>query len=236
MQAQFILAPNDSIHQPAKNTLVKENRPIFRPSTYIIPATLLAGGLLTQGNLSRQVRNKVVIRYAGFNSSLDDYLQLAPSLAVLSLGAAGVKGRHSFADQIALTILSNAVSQGICLTMKYTIAYPRPDGKGQESFPSGHATNAFTGATLLAREYGGQSAWYTVAGYASAATVASFRVLRNRHWLADVLFGAGLGIASTELVYELYPWLKHLVIHRKRTVLVPIYQGSSIGLCMVSVF
>lgn len=75
-----------------------------------------------------------------------------------------------------------------------------------------------------------------MAGYATATTVASFRVLRNRHWLADVLFGAGVGIGSTELVYRLYPWLKHLIIHRKQTVLVPIYQGNSIGFGLVSLF
>ncbi|GAB2562233.1 hypothetical protein GCM10027085_62420 [Spirosoma aerophilum] len=196
----------------------------------------MSTGLLTQGYLSRQVRQEVLSRYRGFNVSLDDYLQYAPSVVVLSLGAAGLKGRHSFSDQIALTLLANAVSQGISQTLKYTIAYPRPDGNGQESFPSGHATNAFTGATLLAHEYGGLNAWYTVAGYATATTVASFRVLRNRHWLADVLFGAGVGIGSTELVYGLYPWLKHLVIHRRQTVLVPLYTGNSIGIRLVSVF
>jgi len=66
--------------------------------------------------------------------------------------------------------------------------------------------------------------------------VASFQVLRNRHWLADVLFGAGVSIGSTALVYGLYPWLKHLIIHRKQTVLVPLYQSNSIGFGLVYLF
>lgn len=234
LQAQT--SPIDTTLSKTQLIQVESARPVVRPAAYLIPATLMGTGLLTQGYLSRQVRQEVLVRYPGFNSSLDDYLQYTPSVVVLSLGAAGLKGRHSFSDQIALTLLSNAVSQGISQTLKYTIAYPRPDGYGQESFPSGHATNAFTGATLLAHEYGARSAWYTVAGYATATTVASFRVLRNRHWLADVLFGAGVGIGSTELVYGLYPWLKHLIIHRKQTVLVPLYQGNSIGFGLVSLF
>jgi len=44
-----------------------------------------------------------------------------------------------------------------------------------------------------------------MSGNTTTTMVASFQVLRNRHWLADVLFGAGVGIGSTELVYGLYP-------------------------------
>ncbi len=213
-----------------------ESRPVFRPSAYIVPATLMTTGLLTQGQFSRNVHDEVLKRYPNFQSPLDDYLQYSPSVAVLGLGAAGVKGRHAFGDQIVLTVLSNVVSQGVTQVLKYAVAYPRPAGGEHDSFPSGHATAAFTGATVLAHEYGSRSAWYTVAGYATATTVAGFRVIKNRHWLADVLFGAGVGIGSTELVYQLYPWLKHLVIHKKQTVMIPTYNGSWGGVCLISVF
>jgi membrane-associated phospholipid phosphatase len=89
---------------------------------------------------------------------------------------------------------------------------------------------------VLAHEYGERSGWYTVAGYATATTVAAYRIVQNRHWLADVLFGAGVGIGSTELVYQLYPLLKHATIRRKQTVMMPTYTGSSVGLCLISVF
>lgn len=155
---------------------------------------------------------------------------------MVGLGAAGVKGKHGFGDQLVLAALANGLAQGLTYTLKYTVAYPRPDGNGHESFPSGHTSSAFTGATLLAKEYGGRSPWYAIAGYATATTVGGFRIVKNRHWLADVLFGAGIGIASTEAVYLAYPWLKKLVIRRKQTAIMPIYQGNWGGFCLVSVF
>ncbi len=227
---------NGNLINKANVSPVEEVKTGFRPSRYIIPATLMTAGLLTQGQFSRHVRAQVIRRYPDFRTSVDDYLQITPSIAVLALGASGLKGRHTFGDQVILTVLSNAVSQGITQTIKYTVAYPRPDGNGQDAFPSGHTAAAFTGATVLAHEYGQRSSWYAVAGYATATTVAGYRVLQNRHWLADVLFGAGVGIGATELVYQVYPWLKHLAIHRKQTVLMPTYSGSSAGLYLTSVF
>lgn len=56
------------------------------------------------------------------------------------------------------------------------------------SFPSGHATAAFTAAALLAGERTGP--WY-----AAAAVVASSRVYVRMHHASDVVGGAVLGLA-----------------------------------------
>lgn len=210
--------------------------PAFKPAHYIIPAVLMAGGLLTQGEISWRVHDKVVGQYPNFTSHADDIGQFAPTVAMLGLGAAGLRGRHEFGDQIALTVLSHGLAQTITQVLKRTVAYPRPDGVGNDAFPSGHTTFAFTGAALLAHEYGERSTWYTVGGYTVATGVGAFRVLKNRHWLADVLFGAGVGIGSTEAVYQLYPWLKHLVVRRKNVALVPFYNGVSGGAYFLAVF
>ncbi|MFD2934227.1 phosphatase PAP2 family protein [Spirosoma flavum] len=211
-------------------------QPMFRPTAYIVPLGLMTAGLLTQGQISRHIQSEVVGRYPGFSSHVDDFGQYAPTLAVLGLGAAGVKGKHAFGDQVILTVLSHGVAQAITQGLKYTVAYPRPDGAGNESFPSGHTSLAFTGAALLAHEYGGRSGWYSVAGYGAATTVGALRMLKNRHWLADVLFGAGVGIGATELVYQTYPWLKRVVFHKKNMALVPLYTGYSTGVCWLAVF
>lgn len=207
----------------------------FRPAAYVVPLGFMTAGLLTQGAISRQVQAEVVGRYPGFSSHVDDWGQFVPTVAVLGLGAAGVRGKHAFGDQVVLTVLSHGLAQAITQGLKYTVAYPRPDGMGHESFPSGHTAFAFTGAALLAHEYGGRSAYYSIGGYGMATAVGALRVLKNRHWLADVLFSAGVGLGSTELVYQLYPWLQRVVFHRKNMVLVPIYTGYSTGLCMMIV-
>lgn len=57
-------------------------------------------------------------------------------------------------------------------------------------------------ATILHKEYGvTRSPWYSVGGYAIASGVGLMRVLNNRHWISDVMVGAGVGIISTELGY-----------------------------------
>ena len=58
-----------------------------------------------------------------------------------------------------------------------------------------------------------RSPWYSVAGYGLATATGVMRVLNNRHWVSDVLSGAGIGILSTELAYGIGDLLfkeKHL--------------------------
>lgn len=57
------------------------------------------------------------------------------------------------------------------------------------SFPSGHATAAFTAATLLSRGRGTAPVWFTL-----AALVAASRVYVRMHHASDVLAGAALGL------------------------------------------
>jgi len=60
------------------------------------------------------------------------------------------------------------------------------------------------GATILHKEYGlTRSPWYSVAGYGVATATGIMRILNNRHWISDVMSGAGIGIMSTELGYAL---------------------------------
>ena len=78
----------------------------------------------------------------------------------------------------------------------------RPDGTSANSWPSGHTATAFVGATILHKEYGlTRSPWFSVLGYGTATATGVMRVLNNRHWISDVLSGAGIGIMSAELAY-----------------------------------
>jgi undecaprenyl-diphosphatase len=58
------------------------------------------------------------------------------------------------------------------------------------SFPSGHATAAFTAATLLSRGRRTAPAWFAL-----ATLVAGSRVYVRMHHASDVLAGAALGLA-----------------------------------------
>ena len=189
---------------------------VVRPMDVIPPVTLALAGLIIQGKISRQLQNRVVSQYPGFHTNVDNYLPYVPGVVSLGLASAGVKGKHSLGDQVILAILSNVVAQGVTQSLKRVIKYPRPDGEDNHSFPSGHATWAFTNATLLHEEYGQRSVFYSIGGYGTATAAGAMRVLNNKHWAADVLFGAAVGIGATKVVYISYPWLQRTVRRMKK--------------------
>ena len=132
---------------------------------------------------------------------IDDALRFVPLAAVFSMKAAGVESASSWKRLAVNSALSVAVSSGATWGLKHAVHRRRPDGTDNRSFPSGHATVAFAGATILYKEYHQQSEWIGVAGYAVAAAVAADRVRRNRHHWDDVAVGAAIGIGGTLLGY-----------------------------------
>jgi undecaprenyl-diphosphatase len=68
------------------------------------------------------------------------------------------------------------------------------------SFPSGHATAAFTAAALLAQGSKRPGLWYAL-----AATVAASRVYTRMHHASDVLAGAALGVAFGAIARRVLP-------------------------------
>ncbi len=88
-------------------------------------------------------------------------------------------------------------------SLKYSCRVMRPDGSSRNSFPSGHTATAFMTATMLHKEYGHLSPWYSIGGYTVATLTGVTRQLNNRHWMSDIMVGAGIGILATELGYFL---------------------------------
>ncbi|HEX3552880.1 MAG TPA: phosphatase PAP2 family protein [Thermoanaerobaculia bacterium] len=64
---------------------------------------------------------------------------------------------------------------------------------GASSFPSGHATEAFAVASVVATEY--DSGWVKVVSYGAATLVGFARVHHQAHFLSDVTAGAIIGTA-----------------------------------------
>jgi len=96
------------------------------------------------------------------------------------------------ADLVRAQMVNAVITQGV----KLSVGRRRPD-QGRYSFPSGHTSAAFATAAVLHRHYG----WVAAApAYALATFVAGSRVQENRHFLSDVVFGAGVGIVSGRTV------------------------------------
>jgi len=139
-----------------------------------------------------------------FKTGIDDYTQFFGPAAVVGLKLGGYEGRSDWPRLLASAGMSYAIMAGFVNGIKYTAKEMRPDGSTANSWPSGHTATAFVGATLLHKEYGlTRSPWWSVAGYGVATATGVMRVLNNRHWISDVMSGAGIGIMSTELGYAL---------------------------------
>jgi membrane-associated phospholipid phosphatase len=142
-----------------------------------------------------------LIKY-NFHSEIDNYTQFSGIALTAGLKMAGVEGRSSWPRLFASSLASYGFMAAFVNGIKYTASEMRPDGTTRNSWPSGHTATAFVGATILHKEYGlTRSPWYSIAGYTVATATGVMRVLNNRHWISDVLSGAGIGILSTELAY-----------------------------------
>lgn len=84
---------------------------------------------------------------------------------------------------------AGAVTYGL----KSSVEERRPDGSGDDSFPSGHTSISFAAAEFTRKQYGW--AWGAPA-YAAASFVGWSRVETKDHWAHDVAVGAAIGILS----------------------------------------
>ena len=139
-----------------------------------------------------------------FKTSIDDYTQFFGPVMTVGLKVGGVEGRSDWPRLLASSALSYGIMAGFVNGIKYTAKEMRPDGSTANSWPSGHTATSFVGASILHKEYGlTRSPWYSVAGYGVATATGIMRILNNRHWISDVMSGAGIGIMSTELGYAI---------------------------------
>lgn len=171
----------------------------FYQMTYIgVP--LIVGGLIvkSEDDHFRGLRNEYLPR---FNRHLDDYMQYAPAAVMLGMKAAGVQSRSSWGRMLVSDAFSALLLGGVVNTLKQTTNVERPDGSNKHSFPSGHTATAFMTATMFTKEYGHKSPWVGVGAYSVATATGLMRMANNKHWLSDVLTGAGIGILSTEVGY-----------------------------------
>ncbi len=175
-----------------------------------VGAPLIATGLLMKGEDThfRRLRNDYAKE---FHRPFDNYTQYVPGAVMVGMKAFGVKGRSDWGRMITSDAFSMVIMASVVQAMKHTTNVMRPDGSDNHSFPSGHTATAFMTATMLTKEYGHVSPWIGVGAYTFASGTGLMRIANNKHWLSDVLTGAGIGIISTELGY----WIADLIFKEK---------------------
>ncbi len=122
------------------------------------------------------------------------------------------EGRYQFYKSFLTTVI-------ITHTLKHTVNKRRPDNNGYQSFPSGHTSAAFQGATFIQKRYGWK---YGLPAYAAASFVGWSRIEgeSDKHDLTDVLAGAAIGTLSSYYFTTEY----------KNITVAPFVKSSAIGI------
>jgi membrane-associated phospholipid phosphatase len=135
------------------------------------------------------------------------------SLTAVHGGTAGEWGR----DQLAVAS-SLGVAQLAADVAKRTFRRARPmvvfdrqpivEGDDVHSFISGHSATTFAAVvaagTIATRRHSPDAAWIWAGGLGLASVTAYLRIAADRHFLTDVLAGAGVGVGIGVLMPHLF--------------------------------
>lgn len=220
---QTTFAQQDSLRDSVKISGNKLNL-----TQFVIPAAFITYGFISLGNpkLNNTTAAEIQEDHPNFQYKIDNYSQFAPGVAVFALNAFGVKGKHNWKDAALIYGTSIAIASAFALPVKAITKEERPDFSANNSFPSGHTTIAFASAEFLRQEYK-DDPWIGYAGYAVATATGVLRMYNNKHYLGDVIAGAGFGIASAKLSYFLYD--KVFLKKGWHFTLTPVYINKTAG-------
>ncbi len=167
----------------------------------ILPASLITGGILIE---AFHVKTQIQDFFPQTNYDIENYIQYVPIGIMYGADIWPVEHENSVFDQTKYLVISELVNAVLTHAFKITIHESRPNG-GTHSFPSGHASQSFTCATVLFNEFYDYNQSVASSGYLFSTTTALLRVTNNKHWVPDVLIGAGMGMIVTNLVYYFQP-------------------------------
>jgi hypothetical protein len=168
---------------------------------------LSAAGIGVAASLDETIKNQVQThRTSSGNRFFSQYQNLGDTWSFGVIGAFEVWGEvdgDSTAKNTAMDALTaSIIGPGLIGTsVKYVVGRVRPNTatstfefkpfSGNQSFPSGHACQAFAVATAIAENY--PSWWVQTLCYGGAGLVGYARIEQNAHYTSDVVAGALLG-------------------------------------------
>ncbi len=152
----------------------------------------------------------------------DVYDRISSKYVLAGLSASMLTGGLIFKDKklletTRLMVESYLISGAIAQLGKRVFGRARPyTGEGpskfepfkfrgardRRSFPSGHATSAFSMMTVLAKQY--DQWWIKIPAYSVAISVAMQRMDSRNHWGADVIVGGAIGYSVGSALVNRY--------------------------------
>lgn len=195
-------------------------------------ASLWAGGTLVAASLDRTIRQQAQTYYRtrGERRFFKQWEKLGAEYSFVEIAAFevwgitadNVKARETAMDAVTATVIASGI---ITPVLKYSIGRYRPSQttsafkfrpfSGHQSLPSGHATQAFAIATVVATHF--NEPWEQALSYGAAALVDVARIQQNAHFASDVVVGSAIGWAVGRAVvhrhhpaqafsFDIEPW------------------------------
>jgi len=189
--------------------LNRRNAPVW-----LLSAAATAGLIAADRHIANSVANsRGQVRWGGRISNIGASYTLVPLVA--GYYGFGVWRDHAKAREIGVlgteSLLDSLIVAGI---LKEAVRRNRPDDKdpgeffdGGTSFPSGHAIQMWSIASLVAHEYH-QKPIVALTAYSLASIVSASRIAARKHFASDVVAGGAMGWFIGRYVYQTH--MSHL--------------------------
>ncbi len=132
-------------------------------------------------------------------------------------------------DMLDAAIVNFAYTEVI----KVAVGRERPNGQDNQSFPSGHTSNAFALAAIAERHYGWKLG---VPAYLLAGVVGVSRIQQDKHYLSDVVAGATLGYIVGRTVVRVNSRPLEEAVHVASLQVSPVVGRRTRGVQLVLMF
>jgi membrane-associated phospholipid phosphatase len=156
--------------------------------------------LIESANIKKEIQGW----FPRTDTHVEDYLRDVPIGMLYVSDVSGCKHRNNVFTQTIYLFISRLATGALTGAIKKATNVERPNG-GSLSFPSGHTSEAFVSATFLYNETKDYNPYLAYSGYLFSTATGVLRITNNKHWISDVLVGAGLGMFVTNLVYCIDP-------------------------------
>jgi len=221
--------------QKEDSLTIKNNHHQHFVRSLIFPASLcVAGVIVKETSFRKDFQEDIQKANWHFNTHIDDYTQYVPMVELLTADLCYSKSKNEIFQQAKNLAISQLLTGIIVTALKVTTNVTRPDGM-PHSFPSGHTSYAFTGATALYLEYKDSNQMIAYSGFGFSTATGMLRVINNRHWISDVLVGAGIGMLTTKLTWYVNPFSNWKPFKSKNIAVYPYVNGlnQSAGISFV---
>lgn len=149
----------------------------------------------------RQVKLSRIVSYAG---SVYGVGAVSGAFYLFGLTKQNERARETgllSAEALVDSIIVVSALKGISQRARPLAGHERSEFfEGGNSFPSGHSTQAWALATIIANEYPKRRSIQFLA-YGTATAVSAARFTGHKHYLSDILAGSALGYAIGKYVY-----------------------------------